>query len=76
MNTNQEAPSANINIKTSSTTENKEPKDKQDTQNSSCSDKKICKLWNFCKSKLFYFLMASGTVVSSYLIWKKYYKKH
>jgi len=33
MNTNQEAPSANINIKTSSTTENKEPKDKQDTQN-------------------------------------------
>lgn len=42
-----------------------------------CEDnKECCRLWNFFRSKIFYFILASGSVASSYLIWKKFYKRN
>ncbi len=50
----------------------KDPKaSEKNTDNKQC-----CTFWNFFRTKFFYFLLASGSVVSSYLVWKRYYKKH
>lgn len=68
---------------TTNTTENKAT----ETQKAECSkdgkscDKKesVCekkKCNKFYKSFLFYFFLATGSVVSSYFLWKKYGKKH
>lgn len=50
-------------------------KDSKDCEKNT-DNKQCCRLWNFFRTKFFYFLLTSGSVVSSYLIWKKYYKKH
>ena len=47
-----------------------------DKKKCTVENKECCKLWNFFRSKFFYFLLASGSVVSSYLVWRRFYKKH
>jgi len=50
-------------------------KDGKPNDNKDCRGKKKISKKLF-KSYLFYFLLATGSVVSSYFLWKKYGKKH
>lgn len=42
----------------------------------SCPKQECCGITKVFKSKIFYFLFATGSLVGSYFLWKKFYKKH
>ncbi len=56
-----------------------EEREKPNPQQPNVDEKKPAKpscLRKFFKSYLFYFLFASGTAVTSYLVWKRFQNKH
>lgn len=44
-------------------------------KDNNCKNKKKCCIKKFFKSYFFYFLLATGSVATSYLVWKRFYKK-